>query len=126
MQFIETRGNDGVKPSKVTFSEAILNPSSSFGGIYVPEFLPQFNTQFLKENIGSSYRELAFNILKSFNIDIDDKTIQEALERYDSFDEPTNPVPVEKIEDDAFVMELYHGPTRAFKDMALQPFGYIL
>ncbi len=126
MQFIETRGNDGVKPSKVTFSEAILNPSASFGGIYVPEFLPTFDTQFLKENIDSSYKELAFNILKSFNIDIDDNTIQEALNRYDNFDEPNNPVPLHKIEDDAFVMELYHGATRAFKDMALQPFGYIL
>ncbi len=126
MQFIETRGNDGVKPSKVTFSEAILNPSASFGGIYVPEFLPTFDTQFLKENIDSSYKELAFNILKSFNIDIDDNTIQEALNRYDNFDEPNNPVPLNKIEDEAFVMELYHGATRAFKDMALQPFGYIL
>ena len=38
MQFIETRGNNGVKPTKVNFSEAILNPSASFGEIYVPEF----------------------------------------------------------------------------------------
>ena len=37
MNFIETRGNDGLKPKEVSFSEAILNPSSSFGGLYVPK-----------------------------------------------------------------------------------------
>jgi len=126
MQFIETRGNDGAKPQKVNFSEAILNPSASFGGIYVPESLPSFDSAFLNRHLNSSYKELAFDILKLFEIDIDDSTIKEALNRYDSFDDSTNPVPLRKIEDDCFVMELYHGPTRAFKDMALQPFGYIL
>jgi threonine synthase len=126
MQFIETRGNDGIKPQKVNFSEAILNPSASFGGIFVPENLPKFDSAFLNKHLNSSYKELAFDILKLFEIDIDDNTINEALNRYDAFDDPSNPVPLSKIEDDCFVMELYHGPTRAFKDMALQPFGYIL
>jgi threonine synthase len=126
MQFIETRGNDGIKPEKVTFSEAILNPSASFGGIYVPEFLPSFDNKFLQKHIDSSYKELAFDILKLFEIDIDSSTVEKALDRYDEFDDKKNPVPLKKIEDDCFVMELYHGPTRAFKDMALQPFGYIL
>jgi len=126
MQFIETRGNNGVKPTKVNFSEAILNPSASFGGIYVPEFLPSFDSPFLEKHLNSSYKELAFDVLKLFEIDIDDATINKALNRYDEFDDPKNPVPLSKIEDDCFVMELYHGPTRAFKDMALQPFGYIL
>ncbi|MCK4442881.1 MAG: threonine synthase, partial [Sulfurovaceae bacterium] len=108
------------------FSEAILNPSASFGGIYVPETLPSFDSAFLNRHLNSSYKELAFDILKLFEIDIDDDTINQALNRYDAFDDPQNPVPLSKIEDDCFVMELYHGPTRAFKDMALQPFGYIL
>ena len=42
------------------------------------------------------------------------------------FDDPKNPVPVIKVRDDLYVSELYHGPTRAFKDMALQPFGAVL
>ncbi|HHD80436.1 MAG TPA: threonine synthase, partial [Campylobacterales bacterium] len=126
MQFIETRGNDGTKPQKVNFSEAILNPSASFGGIFIPETLPSFDSAFLNRHLNSSYKELAFDILKLFEIDIDDDTINQALNRYDTFDDPQNPVPLSKIEDDCFVMELYHGPTRAFKDMALQPFGYIL
>lgn len=44
--FIETRGNDGIKPDKVPFSFAILNPSASFGGLYVPESLPSIDKTF--------------------------------------------------------------------------------
>ncbi|NEW60930.1 threonine synthase [Sulfurovum sp. bin170] len=126
MQFVETRGNDGSSRDKVSFSEAILSPSASFGGIYAPQTLPSFGIEFLERHLNSNYKELALGVLHSFEIDIDDKTLVEALARYDEFDDPKNPVPLVKIEDDCFVMELYHGPTRAFKDMALQPFGYIL
>jgi len=126
MKFIETRGNDGIKSSSVEFSEAILNPSASFGGLYVPETLPDLSISFLSEYLMSDYKTLAYAILKEFDIDIDDELIYQALDRYDEFDNPNNPVPVNKIEDDLFVCELYHGPTRAFKDMALQPFGVIL
>jgi threonine synthase len=124
--FIETRGNDGSKPSEVNFSDAILNPSSSFGGLYVPKELPLLGPDFIESHINKSYKELAFDLLKAFNIDIEDNEINEALDLYDRFDDNTNPSPVVKIADDLFVNEQYHGPTRAFKDMALQPFGHIL
>ncbi len=126
MSFIETRGNDGVKPKEVEFSDAILNPSSSFGGLYVPTQIPVLGEEFLTKHLNTSYKELAYDILKAFKIDIDDATINEALALYDNFDDSKNPSPVVKIKDDLFVNEQYHGPTRAFKDMALQPFGYIL
>ena len=126
MSFIETRGNDGVRPSEVEFSDAILNPSSSFGGLYVPKSIPALGEEFLTKHVNTSYKELAYDILKAFNIDIDDETINTALNLYDAFDDNTNPSPVVKIKDDLFVNEQYHGPTRAFKDMALQPFGSIL
>ena len=126
MRFIETRGNDGIKPKEVTFSEAILNPGASFGGLYVPKELPKFDESFFNKHLDSSYKELAFDILKSFKIDIDDELIKKALNLYDRFDNPNDPVPVKKVEENLYISELYHGPTRAFKDMALQPFGYIL
>ena len=126
MQFIETRGNDGKKPSSVLFSEAILSPSASFGGLYVPEALPELNESFLNRHLSSHYKTLALDLLHSFEIDIDESVLKEAISRYDAFDDPENPVPMAQIEEDCFVSELYHGPTRAFKDMALQPFGYIL
>lgn len=126
MNFIETRGNDGVKAKEVSFSEAILSPSASFGGLYVPKSLPKLEDDFLQNHINSSYKELAYDILKAFDIDIDESEIKKALDLYDNFDDASNPCPVVKIEDDLFVHEQYHGPTRAFKDMALQPFGSIL
>lgn len=126
MQFIETRGNDGVRPEKVSFSEAILSPMNSFGGIYVPEYLPQLNSNFLEEHLNSGYKQLARDMLAYFELDVDSEDLDRALDLYDQFDDPENPVPVVKIADDLFVSELYHGHTRAFKDMALQPFGSIL
>ena len=125
MGFIETRGNDGKRAKEVSFSEAILNPSSSFGGLYVPKNLPNLGDNFIENHINKSYKELAFDILKAFEIDIDDSEIQKALDLYDNFDNPLNPSPVVKVKDDLYVNEQYHGPTRAFKDMALQPFGSI-
>lgn len=126
MNFIETRGNDSIKNTEVTFSEAILNPSASFGGLYVPKTLPYLGLDFVKSHLNSSYKQLAFDVLSAFEIDIDEKDINEALSLYDYFDDKNNPCPVVKIKDDLFVQEQYHGPTRAFKDMALQPFGSIL
>ena len=125
MGFIETRGNDGKRAKEISFSEAILNPSSSFGGLYVPKNLPNLGDSFIENHINKSYKELAFDILKAFEIDIDDSEIQKALDLYDNFDNSLNPSPVVKVKDDLYVNEQYHGPTRAFKDMALQPFGSI-
>jgi len=126
MKFIETRGNDGQRPTSITFAQAILSPMSSFGGIYSPESLPSFDSDFMQSHIDSGYKKLAKDILAMFEVDIDEAVIDEALNLYDKFDDPKNPVPVEKVYDDLYVSELFHGPTRAFKDMALQPFGSVL
>lgn len=130
MKFFETRGNDGTRPETVSFSEAILGPMSSFGGIYSPESLPELGSDFLQSHVVKDYKSLARDILAAFKIDIDQSVIEEAISLYDSFDEiegeQNNPAPLVKVKDDLFVSELYHGPTRAFKDMALQPFGILL
>ena len=126
MKFIETRGNDGTHPVEVTFSEAILSPIASRGGLYVPKELPNLGEAFLTKHLNSSYKTLAKDLLTTLAIDIEPSVIDEALSLYDAFDDPFNPVPVVKVRDDLYVSELYHGPTRAFKDMALQPFGVVL
>lgn len=126
MKFIETRGNDGSHAQTVSFSHAILNPIASFGGLYSPESLPRLSNVFLQSHLSSHYKELAGDLLKLFAIDIDNEVIEQAISLYEQFDDPANPVPVVKVDDDLYVSELYHGPTRAFKDMALQPFGLLL
>ncbi|MBD3824769.1 MAG: threonine synthase [Epsilonproteobacteria bacterium] len=126
MKFIQTRGIDPTKPTSVTFSEAILSPIASYGGLYVPEKLPNLGIDFLNKHLNSSYKVLAKDMLEHFEIDIEPSVIDEALALYDKFDDPANPVPVVKVKENLYVSELYHGPTRAFKDMALQPFGVVL
>lgn len=124
MNFIQTRGNQEGFLEEVTFSQALLSPSASFGGLYVPKTLPAFDASFFDKTL--TYKALAKKVLTHFEIDIEEKIINKALALYDKFDNPSTPTPVVKIKDKLFVNELYHGPTRAFKDMALQPFGYIL
>ena len=126
MNFIETRGNDGTRPYNVSFSQAILSPIASFGGLYVPLKLPDLGQVFLEKHLNSSYKVMAMDMLRSFDIDIDKDVLYEALDLYDKFDDSSNPVPVVKVQENLYVSELYHGPTRAFKDMALQPFGLVL
>ena len=126
MNFIETRGNDGEHPLEVSFSSAILAPIASFGGIYVPKTLPDLGLEFLQQHVHSNYKSLARDVLAAFEIDIEQDVIDDALSLYDNFDDAINPVPLVKVKDDLYVSELYHGPTRAFKDMALQPFGAVL
>ncbi len=122
MSFISTRVEN---EKEVSFSHAIQNPSATYGGLYVPKELPILDENFFESHKNSTYKELAKDILELFKIDIEDSVIDEAISLYDNFDNQ-DPCPIIKVKDDLFVAELYHGPTRAFKDMALQPFGYIL
>lgn len=126
MFFTETRGNEPSFPKQVKFSDAILAPIASFGGIYSPETIPKFDHKFLESQLDQSYKSLALSILNLFEVDIEPKTLKQAVDLYDQFDDSTHPVPLVKVDDNIYVSELFHGPTRAFKDMALQPFGYIL
>ncbi len=126
MKFTESRGNDGERPAEVPFSAALMSPSASFGGIYCPAALPPLPPDFLAAHLDSSYKRLAQALLEHLGLDIDAAILRAALDRYDRFDDREDPVPVIRLDDRLFVAELYHGPTRAFKDIALQPFGTIL
>ncbi|MCP4485890.1 MAG: threonine synthase [Gammaproteobacteria bacterium] len=126
MQFTETRGNDGSYAEIVSFASAILSPVASFDGIYSPKQIPVINEEFLQSHLSSDYKELALALLSLCDIDIEPAILQEAVDLYDNFDDSSNPAPVARLEQAIYVSELYHGPTRAFKDMALQPFGKIL
>ncbi|MCP3690484.1 MAG: threonine synthase, partial [Gammaproteobacteria bacterium] len=125
MQFTETRGSDGSNAATVSFASAILSPVASFGGIYSPAQMPVISRGFLQSHLDSDYKKLALALLSLCDIDIEPAILQEAVDSYDDFDDRRNPAPLVKLEQDIYVSELYHGPTRAFKDMALQPFGKI-
>lgn len=121
--FISTRDENS---KEVDFSEVLLNPVANNNGLYVLKNLPKLKKSFFKKNLDCDYKKLALKIIKKFDFDLDEKIFKKAIERYENFDDSKNPAPINKISDEIYINELYHGPTRAFKDMALQPFGKIL
>ena len=111
---------------KADLSYALLNPSASGGGLFSPERLPLLNEDFFKQCEDLSYKQIALKIIESFDFDVSSEVFENALKRYDKFENPACPVQIKKLSENAYILELYHGPTLAFKDMALQPFGALL
>lgn len=107
---------------EVDFKEAVLNPSTQDSSLYAPKSLPKFNGYEFKN---LSYKDFALKLIQSFDFKLDELFIK-ALNAYDSFDDKNCPINIFKVSDKLYINELYHGPTRAFKDMALQPFGILL
>ncbi|WP_170018414.1 threonine synthase [Campylobacter sp. RM16190] len=126
MKLHQTRANENENLNAVNFSEALLAPSSAYGGLYAPLSLPELGKDFFAGAQELSYEQLALEIIKKFEFDVSDDVFKKALKRYLKFDKPNEPVQIRKIGENLYINELYHGPTRAFKDMALQPFGVIL
>ena len=118
MEYISTRNSD----SKVSFSQAVEHGLAPDGGLYIPSKLPD-----LKPHLDSwsvlSYPELCKAFFALFATDIPKTALDEIIDRsYLSFDDPAI-APIRKLEDDLLVLELFHGPTLAFKDFALQFLG---
>ncbi len=118
MKYISTRGQ--VPP--VPFSTAVAQGLAPDGGLYLPETLPDLQP-FLKDWESLSYAELCEAFIGIFATDIDSAELKGIVERsYTKFDH-ADIAPIQKLSDDLFVLELFHGPTLAFKDFALQLLG---
>jgi threonine synthase len=118
MQFISTRGQ---VPS-VSFSTAVAQGLAPDGGLYLPEELPDLKP-YLAEWSQLSYAELCEAFFKIFATDIDSAELKKVVTRsYTKFDH-ADIAPIVKLDDDHYVLELFHGPTLAFKDFALQLLG---
>lgn len=116
MKYISTRG--GMDP--IGFQEAVLTGLAPDGGLLLPQELPETSGH-LKDWSQLSYKELAFEILRLF-VDIPDGDLQNLIEQgYKKF-RHNEIAPLVKV-DDFYVQELFHGPTLAFKDIALQLLG---
>ena len=110
---------------KVTASEAILTGLAPDGGLYVPDMIPPLPVS-PKEMTGKTYQEIAFLIMREFLSDFTDEEIRACIDgAYDEkFDTPEI-APLAKV-DGAYYLELYHGKTIAFKDMALSILPYLM
>jgi len=119
MRFVSTRG----QAPPVDFAEAFAAGLAPDGGLYVPEELPQLPPE-LVEDESLSYSDVAFKFLSLFDTSHAPETLRAIVDRsYSTFEDNANPAPLVEIGDKLSVLELFHGPTLAFKDFGLQLVG---
>jgi threonine synthase len=119
MRYISTRG---LAPS-LGFSDAVATGLAPDGGLYLPESLPQFTAADLAGFAPLSYPELCYAFMSRFATDIPAETLRAIIAKsYTTFSH-VDIAPVVKLDDRTYVLELFHGPTLAFKDFALQLLG---
>lgn len=104
-----------------TFSDAILKGIAPDGGLFVPEKIPHIPAEQLQQLVNKSYQKKAAYILKRFGIDFTEEQIDTIVNKaYASNFDTKEIAPVTHVTNNTYILELWHGPTAAFKDMALQ------
>lgn len=122
MRYVSTRG-----AGPVGFSEVLLSGTAPDGGLWLPERWPRLTPEVLESLAGRPYAEVAARIVGLFvEPDLDrDVLARLADEAYRSFDHPAV-APLRQLDADRWLLELHHGPTLAFKDLALQLLGRLI
>lgn len=123
MRYISTRG----QAPALSFEEVVLTGLAPDGGLYVPENYPQMSKQEIADLAGLPYHEVAFRVMRPYIGDcIDEVTLRAILKAtYASFNHDAV-APLKQLDNNHFLLELFHGPTLAFKDVALQLLGRLL
>lgn len=123
MNYISTRD----KSVKVTAAQAIAQGISVEGGLFVPDTFPEFTADDFKKLADMDYKARAKYVLKYFLNDFTDEEIDYCIEgAYTGSFDNEQPAPISLIGDKQKILELWHGPTCAFKDLALQLLPYLL
>ncbi|WP_339114272.1 threonine synthase [Thioclava sp. GXIMD2076] len=122
MRYISTRG----QAPALSFGEAMLTGLARDGGLYVPETVPQFTADEIAAMAGLSYEEVAFRVMKPFTAEtFSDEELKGAITRaYAGFGHVAR-APLKQLAPNHFLLELFHGPTLAFKDFAMQVIGQL-
>ena len=116
-----TRNSD----KTVTASEAILKGLADDGGLFVPEYIPKLDVT-MDELKGMTYQETAYAVMKQFLTDFTEEELKHCIDSaYDSKFDTEVIAPLVKVED-TYHLELFHGATIAFKDMALSILPHLL
>ncbi len=120
MRYISTRG----RAPELGFEDALLSGLARDGGLYVPAEWPHFDTARLEAMKALDYNGLALEVIRPFiGGAINDADLKAIIDKaYATFETP-DVAPLVELEDGLFVMELFHGPTLAFKDVAMQLLG---
>ncbi len=120
MKYVSTRG----QAPELTFEQAMLTGLARDGGLYVPETFPTLSTDQIASFAGKPYEDVAFEVMKPFVGDtFTDTEFKEIIKRaYAGFSHAAK-CPVVQLSENHFLLELFHGPTLAFKDVAMQLIG---
>ncbi|MEP5152161.1 threonine synthase [Planktotalea sp.] len=120
MKYVSTRGEAPV----LSFEEAMLTGLARDGGLYVPETIPQMSVEDMRALAGLSYEDVAFRVMRPFVGDtFTDEEFKGCIDRaYAGFGHAAR-APLVQLAPNHFLMELFHGPTLAFKDFAMQLIG---
>ena len=120
MRYISTRG---AAPA-LGFTDVLLAGLARDGGLYVPERWPTFSADEIRRLRGLSYEEIAFRVMQPFiGAEIGGSDLETMIAgAYGAFRHRAV-APLKQLDDNLWVMELFHGPTLAFKDVALQLVG---
>ena len=119
MEYISTRNTEKI----FTFKDVFLKGLAPDGGLFVPKNIPIFTKEELKKLSNKSYKELAITIISKFCSDaFNEKEIKEIVENSYKCFRVENVVALKKIKK-INLLELFHGPTLAFKDIAMQIIG---
>ena len=121
MVFISTRGEE-----KVTGAQAIVQGIAKDGGLFVPEKFPAVTPSELESMLGMDYPERAAFVLHKYLDEYDHEELLAALKKAYSQFEDGDAAPLVRVENGMYMLELFHGPTCAFKDMALTVLPYLL
>jgi threonine synthase len=120
MKYISTRG----KISPISFKKAVMMGLATDGGLLLPENLPTVDNDTVQRWDSCTFQELALEIFKIFITDISTDDLKELINRsYSTFTQPEITPLVKK--GNVYILELFHGPTLAFKDIALQFLGNV-
>lgn len=107
MDYISTKG----KTEPVSFKDAVLHGLAGDGGLYVPREFPELPASFWDNISGKTLPEIGFEIARRFLEEPGDELLKKLLADALNFD-----APLIHLKDDAYILELFHGPTMAFKD----------
>ncbi len=123
MKYISTRG----QAPALNFEDVLLTGLAPDGGLYVPETLPRFSQEEIASWAGLNYTDLAFKIVQPFVDDCIPADDLKAIidDTYSDFRHPSI-APLVQLDKNEWVLELFQGPTLAFKDFALQMLGRLL
>ncbi|MBR0405527.1 MAG: threonine synthase [Eggerthellaceae bacterium] len=117
-RYIDTRG---AVEEPIPFTKAVVDGLAPGGGLFVPEHVPSLSVEEICTLGQLPYAKRAASIYRAFDVDLSDEQLERITsEAYgDNFDTPEI-CPLAELPDDVYLLELWHGPTSAFKDMALQ------